>query len=179
MPQTSLNTWSCLACKRRKVRCDRKSPTCANCVRRGTDCNFPTSGRVPRRPDRNAHLSPDAEPWQRAEAVEKLRRLESLLERHIPIYDRTSTDVDLLTSNTIKASSEQTTDTILKSQAVTKTLRAKRSRTSEEQPVLEYSEPPDSHGTFWSTVRNEVGTPRRVPRCSALLTDDRFDPYVT
>ena len=48
---------SCLACHTRKVRCDKKNP-CGVCVKRGTECVFP-SGKKPRkrRKDANAELS--------------------------------------------------------------------------------------------------------------------------
>ena len=48
---------SCLACHARKVRCDKKNP-CGVCVKRGTECVFP-SGKKPRkrRKDANAELS--------------------------------------------------------------------------------------------------------------------------
>lgn len=48
---------SCLACHTRKVRCDKKNP-CGVCVKRGTECVFPT-GKKPRkrRKDANAELS--------------------------------------------------------------------------------------------------------------------------
>lgn len=60
---------SCVTCRRRKVRCNKRSP-CSNCVKAGTDCIFPPPGRAPRRSKR----PPDAE------LVSRLRRLEGVIE---------------------------------------------------------------------------------------------------
>ncbi len=43
-----LPTWSCLSCREKKIRCDREAP-CFHCARTGTECTFPTAGRIPRR----------------------------------------------------------------------------------------------------------------------------------
>ena len=61
---------SCLACRQRKVRCDRQHP-CSNCSRFGTECIFPPGpGRAPKRPrgTRDARLQ------------ERLWRLENLVQ---------------------------------------------------------------------------------------------------
>lgn len=46
--QDGLKIWSCVTCRRRKVRCDRRDP-CAHCVKQGIQCHFPVTGRLPRR----------------------------------------------------------------------------------------------------------------------------------
>lgn len=60
---------SCVTCRRRKVRCDKRSP-CSNCVKAGSDCLFPPPGRAPRKSKR----PPDAE------LLSRLRRLEGVIE---------------------------------------------------------------------------------------------------
>lgn len=64
----SPNLRSCLTCRRRKVRCDKKSP-CSNCVRAKIECIFPGPGRAPRK----SRKPPDAE------LLDRLRRLEGVV----------------------------------------------------------------------------------------------------
>ncbi|KAJ5601288.1 hypothetical protein N7510_010822 [Penicillium lagena] len=60
---------SCVTCRRRKVRCNKRSP-CSNCVKAGIDCIFPPPGRAPRK----AKRPPDVE------LLSRLRRLEGVIE---------------------------------------------------------------------------------------------------
>lgn len=62
------NPRSCVTCRRRKVKCDKKNP-CSNCVRARIDCVFPGPGRAPRK----SRKPPDAE------LLERLRRLEGVV----------------------------------------------------------------------------------------------------
>lgn len=64
-----LNPRSCVTCRRRKVRCDKREP-CSNCVKAHIDCVFPPPGRAPRKP-RRPHD---------AELLKRLRRLESVVD---------------------------------------------------------------------------------------------------
>ncbi|KAK4940915.1 hypothetical protein LTR10_019069 [Elasticomyces elasticus] len=63
-----LNPRSCVTCRRRKVRCNKKNP-CANCTRAGIECIFPAPGRAPRK----SRKPPDAE------LLARLRRLEGVV----------------------------------------------------------------------------------------------------
>lgn len=65
----SSNPRSCVTCRRRKVRCNKRSP-CSNCTRAGIDCVFPPPGRAPRKSKR----PPDAE------LLSRLRRLEGVID---------------------------------------------------------------------------------------------------
>lgn len=60
---------SCVTCRRRKVRCNKRAP-CSNCVKAGIDCVFPPPGRAPRKSKR----PPDVE------LLSRLRRLEGVIE---------------------------------------------------------------------------------------------------
>ncbi|RAK99089.1 Zn(II)2Cys6 transcription factor [Aspergillus ibericus CBS 121593] len=60
---------SCITCRRRKVRCNKKTP-CSNCVKAGIQCIFPPPGRAPRKIKRP----------QDAELLSRLRRLEGVIE---------------------------------------------------------------------------------------------------
>lgn len=64
----SPNPRSCVTCRRRKVRCDKKVP-CSNCVRAKIECIFPGPGRAPRK----SRKPPDAE------LLDRLRRLEGVV----------------------------------------------------------------------------------------------------
>ncbi|UNI19809.1 hypothetical protein JDV02_005960 [Purpureocillium takamizusanense] len=78
--QDGLKIWSCVTCRRRKVKCDRRDP-CANCVRNGAECHFPVTGRLPRRSrDHTGAFSASASSSNRqAELLGRLRRLEDLV----------------------------------------------------------------------------------------------------
>lgn len=71
-----LQIWSCVNCRRRKVRCDRYHP-CAPCTRNKAECVFPVSGRLPRRSRDGKDLNPRAQ--KQAELLGRLRRLESMV----------------------------------------------------------------------------------------------------
>lgn len=66
---------SCLHCRRRKVKCDKKTP-CANCVRLGFQCELAPRKRAPRRPRKDG-----GNDSQSAREVELLRRLNTLESR--------------------------------------------------------------------------------------------------
>lgn len=70
-----LQIWSCVTCRHRKVKCDRRNP-CSNCAKNRIECHFPVTGRVPRRRDPTTWKSPTE---KQAELLNRLRRLESLV----------------------------------------------------------------------------------------------------
>ncbi|PNH50589.1 hypothetical protein VD0002_g5007 [Verticillium dahliae] len=53
-PDTRSGHWTCIACRRRKIKCDKRMP-CNNCIKANTECITPSSGRSsaksPTRPD--------------------------------------------------------------------------------------------------------------------------------
>jgi hypothetical protein len=59
----------CVACSRRKVKCDRKSP-CTRCLTTGRDCEQPEVRRTPRRPRKP----------QDGTVLDRVRQLENTLE---------------------------------------------------------------------------------------------------
>ncbi|EOD46576.1 putative c6 transcription protein [Neofusicoccum parvum UCRNP2] len=65
---SGLNPRSCVTCRRRKVKCDKKHP-CTNCTKARIECIFPAPGRAPRK----ARKPPDAE------LLERLRKLEGMV----------------------------------------------------------------------------------------------------
>ena len=72
----SLKVWSCINCRRRKVRCDRRHP-CAPCSRNKIECVFPVSGRIPRR-SRDPNYS-QLGTQKQTELLGRLRRLEAMV----------------------------------------------------------------------------------------------------
>lgn len=75
-PDPSLKIWSCIICRRRKIRCDRRDP-CANCLKSSIDCHYPVTGRIPRRSrDPTAWKSPEQ---KQSELLSRLRRLETVV----------------------------------------------------------------------------------------------------
>ncbi|KAL4911292.1 hypothetical protein BDW74DRAFT_7306 [Aspergillus multicolor] len=65
---------SCITCRRRKVRCNKRSP-CSNCVRAGVECVFPPPGRAARKLKRP--------PAENEALLSRLRQLENLVEAAI------------------------------------------------------------------------------------------------
>lgn len=49
VPPSRLVTRSCLACNRKKIRCNKRQP-CSSCLRAGRPCEYPASGPRIRRP---------------------------------------------------------------------------------------------------------------------------------
>lgn len=39
-PEMGSASFSCLTCRHRKVKCDRRTPTCSNCSKSGRECSF-------------------------------------------------------------------------------------------------------------------------------------------
>ncbi|QSZ37669.1 hypothetical protein DSL72_008768 [Monilinia vaccinii-corymbosi] len=72
---TGLNARSCIECRRRKVKCDKRVP-CSNCTKAQAQCVFPAPGRAPRRPRTGGKPVSDRE----TELLKRLRRLEGVVE---------------------------------------------------------------------------------------------------
>lgn len=66
---SGLNARSCITCRKRKVKCDKRHP-CSNCNRAAIECIFPGPGRAPRR----SRKPPDTE------LLARLRRLEGVVQ---------------------------------------------------------------------------------------------------
>ena len=66
---STLNPRSCVTCRKRKVKCDKRHP-CSNCNKAAIDCIFPGPGRAPRR----SRKPPDTE------LLARLRRLEGVVQ---------------------------------------------------------------------------------------------------
>jgi hypothetical protein len=79
-PSSTLNPRSCVTCRRRKVRCDKRMP-CGNCRKAGISCIFPAPGRAPRRPrPRDPNAPPKQTSEREVELIKRLRKLEGIVE---------------------------------------------------------------------------------------------------
>ncbi|KAJ6784633.1 hypothetical protein PWT90_04489 [Aphanocladium album] len=67
--------WSCVSCRRRKVKCDRREP-CDVCVKNGIECHYPVTGRLPNRGRAPQWSSPHQ---KQTDLLERLRRLEAVV----------------------------------------------------------------------------------------------------
>ena len=67
---TDHNPRSCVTCRRRKVRCDKKHPSCSNCTKAGIECVFPGPGRAKRKTRKP----------QDAELLARLKKLEGVIQ---------------------------------------------------------------------------------------------------
>lgn len=67
---------SCVHCRRRKVRCDKKIP-CDNCVRLGFKCELAPRKRAPRRSRKGTHGESERE----VELVQRLNTLEGMVKK--------------------------------------------------------------------------------------------------
>jgi hypothetical protein len=80
---SALNPWSCVTCRRHKVRCDRRTP-CSNCAHSKIDCSYPLSNRPPRRThSQNENLGLVAcakDGHKQAALLERIKRLEGVVE---------------------------------------------------------------------------------------------------
>lgn len=73
--------WSCVTCRRRKVKCDRRAPRCDVCAKVGIECHYPGDGRLP------SHSRAQAQQQQQwssthqkqTDLLERLRRLEAVV----------------------------------------------------------------------------------------------------
>ncbi|KAL8900333.1 MAG: hypothetical protein Q9207_005748, partial [Kuettlingeria erythrocarpa] len=77
------NPRSCVTCRKRKVRCDKRHP-CSNCNKAAIECVFPGPGRAPRR----SRKPPDAE------LLARLRRLEGVVQHLGKNLDEEAEKVD-------------------------------------------------------------------------------------
>jgi hypothetical protein len=66
---SGLNPRSCVTCRRRKVKCDKK-PVCTNCVKAHIECVYPSPGRAPRKPRKPAD----------SELIDRLKKLEGVVQ---------------------------------------------------------------------------------------------------
>ncbi|KAH7129035.1 hypothetical protein EDB81DRAFT_906835 [Dactylonectria macrodidyma] len=73
--QPAIQPRSCFGCRRRKVRCDRRSP-CLSCTRNLTECVFP----APRRATRHDSTGAETPKRKQAHLLSRLRHLESAVE---------------------------------------------------------------------------------------------------
>jgi hypothetical protein len=77
-PREELQPLSCVTCRRRKVRCDRRNP-CNHCTKAGIECVFPSSSGRGFHHHAHDEASRQAKKKQ-SELLGRLRRLEGVVE---------------------------------------------------------------------------------------------------
>jgi hypothetical protein len=86
---SSVSTHPCVACQRRKVKCDRKDP-CTRCLKSGQECTQPEAHRAPRRPRRTE----DATVLDRVRQLEKsLLQMRNIVAKSKQAQDQTPKDI--------------------------------------------------------------------------------------
>ncbi|KAF2638808.1 hypothetical protein P280DRAFT_470847 [Massarina eburnea CBS 473.64] len=91
------NPRSCVICRRRKVKCDKKQP-CSNCARAKSECIFPGPGRAPRKSRR----PPDGE------LMDRLRRLEGVVQNlnaQVEEHEQEAAERERPSSSSVEAAS--------------------------------------------------------------------------
>ncbi|KAI8717664.1 Zn(2)-C6 fungal-type domain-containing protein [Fusarium sp. LHS14.1] len=163
-----LKIWSCVICRRRKVRCDRRDP-CSNCVKNNIECHFPVTGRIPRRNQNpGAYKSPAQ---KQSELLSRLRRLESVVTELAAQVEDGSQDVRAVIapgpSGAVSISSSETGPTPVESEDPSTTESSLTVSSTGQQAGSEYDEEfgrlvVDKDGglhvgnRFWSVFCGEV-----------------------
>lgn len=171
-----LKIWSCVICRRRKVRCDRRDP-CSNCVKNNIECHFPVTGRIPRRNQNpGAYKSPAQ---KQSELLSRLRRLESVVTELAAQVEDGSQDPRASTapgpSGAVSISSSETGPTPVESEDPSVTEPSLTASSTGQQAGSEYDEEfgrlvVDKDGglhvgnRFWSVFCGEVNHFLKSPR---------------
>ncbi|KAJ4321737.1 hypothetical protein N0V84_005170 [Fusarium piperis] len=163
-----LKIWSCVICRRRKVRCDRRDP-CSNCVKNNIECHFPVTGRIPRRNQNSGTYKSPAQ--KQSELLGRLRRLESVVTELAAQVEDGSQDsraaVAPEPSGPVSISSSETGPTLADSEDPSVTESSLRASSTSQQGGSEYYEEfgrlvVDKDGglhvgnRFWSVFCGEV-----------------------
>lgn len=156
------NARSCLTCRKRKVKCDKKQP-CSNCARAKIECVFPGPGRAPRK----SRKPPDGE------LMDRLRRLEGVVqslnaqveEHEQEAADRTQTqDQD---RSRQASSSDCFPSRVSPSVALDNTVEGLESRFG--RLVVDQGRSRYINNSFWASLNNEVCVPRELPQENPLI----------
>lgn len=155
----SLNPRSCVTCRRRKVKCDKKHP-CTNCSKAHIDCVYPSPGRAPRK----ARKPPDAE------LMDRLRRLEGVVQS-LGVQVDDEPQAQTKDSPQQQTPAEPTDDEILRQVKELKALKCKRMQEEAAKDplggldqrfgrlVVDEGRSRYISNSFWANLNNEVNTP--------------------
>lgn len=148
----SPNPRSCVTCRRRKVKCDKKNP-CSNCVRAKIECVFPGPGRAPRK----SRKPPDAE------LLERLRRLEgvvSSLNAQVEEHEHEAAERERQTSTSEKDGCPFSGTNGPNSPSVIEDNSVEGLENRFGRLVVEKGRSRYINNSFWASLNNEVWLPK-------------------
>ena len=139
---------SCIACRQKKIKCDREDP-CRHCVKAGTTCVPQTRAKVKRRMKKPADSA----------IVERLKQLESIVSR-LEGDGSNASQSPPATSTTETSTTSQSTQSIadtLGAEKYADRLPAAGSASSQGRLVVKDGKTTYVTGGFWANLTNEVG----------------------
>ncbi|KAF2748379.1 hypothetical protein M011DRAFT_466783 [Sporormia fimetaria CBS 119925] len=158
------NPRSCVTCRKRKVKCDKKRP-CNHCVRQKIECVFPGPGRAPRKLKRP----------ETGELLDRLRRLEGVVrslnaqvekhEQEDAERERHSGQDFTLQKEVNKANAEGA--------AVKSTLDGLENKFG--RLVVDHGRSRHINNSFWASLDNEVEDLKAILMESSDDGDESFD----
>jgi hypothetical protein len=173
--QDQLNPLSCVTCRRRKVRCDRRNP-CNHCTKAGIDCVFPTSS------GRGFHHHPHDEASRQAkkkqtELLTRLRRLEGVVEdltQQLRARDGSESSPNAPGSSaqrhrSLASTAEDFDDSASPFRAEDPEITKLGQHVG--QLVIDESGTRYVGNTFWTAFQTEVSSAQSLPRITLLTCD--------
>jgi hypothetical protein len=136
------NPRSCVTCRRRKVKCDKKQP-CSNCVRAKIECVFPGPGRAPRK----SRKPPDGE------LLDRLRRLEGVvqtLNAQVEEHEQEAAERESKPASSGCPNSPRASSTV----AVDNSVEGLENRFG--RLVVDHGRSRYINNSFWASLNNEV-----------------------
>ncbi|KAF2198247.1 hypothetical protein GQ43DRAFT_483469 [Delitschia confertaspora ATCC 74209] len=137
------NPRSCVTCRKRKVKCDKKHP-CSNCARAKTECVFPSPGRAPRK----SRKPPDGE------LMERLRRLEGVVQSLNAQVEEEHAEPKSWQSSTVTGDFECPEKKNTPSAAVNNSIEGLETRFG--RLVVDQGRSRYIKNNFWASLNNEV-----------------------
>ncbi|KAF2119549.1 fungal-specific transcription factor domain-containing protein [Lophiotrema nucula] len=146
-PSGTPNPRSCVTCRKRKVKCDKKHP-CTNCARAKIECIYPGPGRAPRK----SRKPPDGELMER---LKKLEGVVQTLNAQVEEHEQESADKERRESR--QGSSEGCPSSASRespSVAVDSSVEGLESRFG--RLVVDKGRSRYINNSFWASLNNEV-----------------------
>jgi hypothetical protein len=146
-----MNSRSCVTCRKRKVKCDKKQP-CSNCTRAKIECIFPGPGRAPRK----SRKPPDGE------LMDRLKRLEGVvlsLNAQVEEHEQENAEREKRENGTSEQScqgDQRESRPVVATDNSVQGLETRFGRLVVDQGRSRYI-----NNSFWASLNNEVR-----PRCS-------------
>jgi len=142
------NARSCVTCRKRKVKCDKKQP-CSNCTRAKIECIFPGPGRAPRKSRKP----------QDGELMDRLKRLEGVVlslnaqveEHEQEAAERDKRETSSSEQTCLEKQKESESRTVVAADNSVQGLETRFGRLVVDQGRSRYI-----NNSFWASLNNEV-----------------------